>query len=177
MNRKIFALPVVVALAVLIGSQMFAPTQPQAQLPAWDVTTVDLPFTPVAPPVVTPKVPPSDGAGYQPKADPKCECVNCNCDELEKRVAALEQKVNAYGTARPVASNGSSGVTNYGSTGVAAPRSTVGLPYGAVVTSERVVSSTPAPPMQMQPAQPVRNVGRAVVRGTCRIVNGVRVCD
>jgi hypothetical protein len=179
MNRKIFALPVVVALAVLIGSQMFAPTQPQAQAPVWDVTTIDLPFLPPAPPVVTPKVPPSDGAGYQPKADPKCECVNCNCDELEKRVAALEVKVNAYGSSRPASSNGSSGVTNYGSTGSGPMAGSPPLPYGSTFVSERVVSrSAAAPMMQMQPAQPVRNVARAAVRGTCRVVNGVLVdCD
>ncbi len=180
MNRKIFALPVVVALAVLIGSQMFAPAQPQAQAPAWDVTTVDLPFTPVAPPVVTPAVPPSDGAGYQPEADPKCKCENCNCDELEKRVAALETKVNAYGTARPAASNGSTGTTNYGSTGVSRIAGTPPLPYGSTLVSERVTATYEGVP-QMQAASqaarpaPVRNAVKGVVRGTCRMVNGVLV--
>jgi len=46
------------------------------------------------------------------------------------------------------------------------------------VISERVVSSQPAATYRaMQPGQPVRNVVRGVANGTCRIVNGVRVCN
>jgi hypothetical protein len=177
MNRKVFALPVVVAVAVLVGSNLFAPTQPQAQAPAWDVTTIDLPFLPPAPPVVTPKVPPSDGAGYQPKADPKCQCVNCNCDELEKRVAALEVKVNAYGSARPAASNGSVGSNaSNGSAGVKTTQAAVPqASYG------------PSPVYRQTFSQPQTTVVRRGLFGRtytttqpakqCRVVNGVVVCN
>lgn len=186
MDRKIFALPVIVALAVLIGTQMFAPAQPQAQPPAWDVTTLDLPFAPPTPPVVTPTVTPAVGPGYRPASNPDCNCVDCKCadckcGELEKRVAALETKVASYGTARPVVSNGSAGA----SAGVAfRPSTTDGLPYGAVVTGERVVSSRPTATLRTpdyQSGQPVRNVVRGVAVGvrntTCRVVNSVEICN
>jgi len=104
---------------------------------------------------------------------------NCTCgdfDALEKRVAALESKVASYGTVRPVASSGSVGGS--GQSSVSRPVTTVGLPYGSVVVSERVISSQPTVTYRtMQPAQPVRNVVRGVANGTCRIVNGVRVCN
>jgi hypothetical protein len=127
-----------------------------------------------AEPLITEVVQQQTGPGYTPPADASdCKCVNCNCDELEKRVAALEAKVAAYGSARPVVSNGSAGQS--GGVVVSQPVTTAGLPYGAVVISERVVCRSPSavPRMQMQPAHPVRNV----LRGTCRIVNGVRVCN
>ena len=110
-----------------------------------------------------------------PKAD-QCKCDTCQCDELEKRIAVLEAKIAAYGQARTVVSNGSAGAS--AGVAVSRPVTTAGLPYGAVVISERVVSTRSAPPLrQMQPAQPVRNVFRGVANGTCRIVNGVRVCN
>jgi hypothetical protein len=109
---------------------------------------------------------------------------NCTCGDfaaLEKRVAALESKVASYGSARPVASNGSVGNGSVGGSGqssVSRPVTTAGLPYGSVVVSERVISSQPTVTYRtMQPAQPVRNVVRGVANGTCRIVNGVRVCN
>jgi len=116
-----------------------------------------------------------------PKAD-ECKCANCNCDELEKRVAALEAKIASYGAARPVASNGSAGAS--GGVAVSRPVTTAGLPYGSVVVSERVVSSQPI----YQSSPPVTTTtrtglfGRRVTRSvqspqTCRIVNGVRVCN
>jgi hypothetical protein len=130
------------------------------------------------------------GPGFfpAPKDDSKgCQCANCNCDELEKRVAALEAKIASYGQARPVASNGSAGQSGVA---VSRPVTTSGLPYGSVVISERVVSSSPTVTYQSGPVlrqpnyqsgQPVRNVVRGVATGvrntTCRIVNGVRVCN
>jgi len=78
---------------------------------------------------------------------------------LEKRVAALETKI-----AKPQVTS--------------TPITTNGLPPGAVIVSERVVSSQPSVQYrQMQSGQPVRNVVRGVANGTCRIVNGVRVCN
>jgi hypothetical protein len=187
MNQKIFALPVVVALAALIGTQMFAPAQPQAQSPLWDVTTLDLPAVePVKTEVAAKPAATTTGPGYNPANQPDCNCANCNCDELEKRVAALEQKVAAYGTARPVASNGSSGVKNYGSTGVSSVAGIPPLPYGATLVSERVTATYEGVPQAMQAPQfqqapkatPVRNAVKGVARGTCRMVNGVLVgCD
>jgi hypothetical protein len=116
------------------------------------------------------------GPGFfpAPKAD-ECKCANCNCDELEKRVAALESKVAAYGAARPATAQGSAGGS--GQASVSRPATTSGLPYGAVIVSERVVSTQATPLRQMQSAQPVRNVVRGVANGTCRIVNGVRICN
>lgn len=184
MDRKIFALPVIVALAVLIGTQMFAPALPQAQSPAWDVTTLDLPFAPPAPPVaqpvVTPPVTPAVGPGYRPASNPDCNCVDCKCadckcGELEKRVAALEAKVAAYGTARPVASHGSSGVSSFA--GVPP------LPYGATLVSERVTKTYDGVPQAVyrQPAPPqrtpVRDAIQGMANGTCRMVNGAGVCN
>jgi hypothetical protein len=130
-----------------------------------------------AEPLITEVVQQQTGPGYTPPADASdCKCVNCNCDELEKRVAELEAKVAAYGSARPVVSNGIAGQS--GGVAVSRPVTTAGLPYGAVVVSERVVSTRPAPPLrQMQQAQPLRNVFRGVANGTCRIVNGIRVCN
>jgi hypothetical protein len=96
------------------------------------------------------------GPGFNPVAG------NCQCGDfaaLEKRVVALEAKF-----AKPQA--------------VSAPITTSGLPPGAVVVSERVVSSQPTATYRTtQPAQPVRNVVRGAANGTCRIVNGVRVCN
>jgi hypothetical protein len=96
------------------------------------------------------------GPGFNPVAG------NCQCGDfaaLEKRVAALEAKF-----AKPQA--------------VSTPIATNGLPPGAVIVSERVVSSQPTTQYrQMQSGQPVRNVVRGVANGTCRIVNGVRVCN
>jgi hypothetical protein len=181
MNQKIFALPVVVALAVLIGTQMFAPAQPQAQSPLWDVTTLPA-VEPVKTEVAAKPAAPTTGPGYNPANQSDCNCANCNCDELEKRVAALEQLVAAYGTARPVASNGSSGVRNYGSTGVSSIAGVPPLPYGATLISEQVIATyegTPQTPQTRQAPQaaPVRNVLKGVANGTCRIINGVRVCN
>lgn len=178
MNRKIYALPVLIALCVLIGTQMFAPAQPQAQAPAWDVTTVDLPFTPV----VQAEVDAEPGPGYRPASDSKCDCANCNCDELEKRVTALETKVAAYGTARTTVSSGSVGSqSSNNSAGVTASRVATPLPYGSVLVSERVVGNSRSPQVFRQSQAtyrtPVRNVVRGVANGTCRIVNGVRVCN
>lgn len=117
----------------------------------------------------------ASGPGFfpAPKDDADCKCANCNCDELEKRVIALEAKVASYGTSRPVASNGSAGQS--GGVAVSQPVTTSGLPYGAVVVSERVVSSSPT--VTYQQRQPVRNVVRGVANTTCRIVNGVRICN
>jgi len=101
----------------------------------------------------------------------------CQCGDLEKRVAALEAKVASYGTARPVASSGSAGQS--GGVVVAKPATTSGLPSGSVVVSERVVSSQP---VQSQSATVVRRGlfgGQYQVQSpqSCRIVNGVRVCN
>jgi len=185
MNQKIFALPVVVALAVLIGTQMFAPAQPQAQSPLWDVTTLPA-VEPVKTEVAAKPAAPTTGPGYNPANQSDCNCANCNCDELEKRVAALEQKVAAYGTARPAASSGSTGATNYGSTGVSRFAGVPPLPYGSTLISERVTATYEGVPQAMQAPQfqqapkatPVRSAVKGVVRGTCRMVNGVLVgCD
>lgn len=127
----------------------------------------------------------ASGPGFfptPPKDDKGCQCGDFAA--LEKRVADLEAKLASYGTARPLASNGSAGVA------VSQPVTTSGLPYGSVVISERVVSSSPAVTYQSGPVlrqpnyqagQPVRNVVRGVATGvrntTCRIVNGVRVCQ
>jgi len=171
MYRKIYALPVVCALAILIGSQLFGPSQPVAQEIQWDVTTLDFPVADKA-------VPPAQGPGYKPKADTKCECVNCNCDELEKRVAALEAKISQYGTAKPTTTQGSAGGS--GQASVTKLATTAGLPYGAVVTSERVVSRSPA---ATSTVTRTGILGRTVTRSvaapqqSCRIVNGVRVCN
>jgi hypothetical protein len=129
------------------------------------------------------------GPGFFPA--PKDDSKGCQCGDfaaLEKRVADLEVKIASYGTARPVASNGSAGQS--GGVAVSRPTTTSGLPYGSVVISERVVSSSPTVTCQSGPVlrqpnyqsgQPVRNVVRGVATGvrntTCRIVNGVRVCN
>jgi len=129
-----------------------------------------------AEPLITEVVQQQAGPGYTPPTDSHdCKCANCNCDELEKRVAALEAKIAAYGSARPTTTQGSVGGS--GQVSVSRPVTTSGLPYGAVVVSERVVSTQAAPLRQMQPAQPVRNVMRGTANGTCRIVNGVRICN
>jgi len=123
------------------------------------------------------------GPGFFPVKDSsECKCANCNCAELEKRVAALEAKIASYGAARPVVSNGSAGAS--GGVAVSRPVTTSGLPYGAVVVSERVVSSQPI----YQSSPPVTTTtrtglfGRRITRSVqapqaCRIVNGVRVCN
>jgi hypothetical protein len=128
------------------------------------------------------------GPGFfpAPKDDKGCQCGDFAA--LEKRVADLEAKLASYGQARPVASNGSAGQS--GGVAVSRPTTTSGLPYGSVVISERVVSSSPTVTYQSGPVlrqpnyqsgQPVRNVVRGVATGarnaTCRIVNGVRVCQ
>ena len=154
-----FAFPIVALFVAILSGQLAGPSQPSAQPPIVEYID-DAKST-------------STGPGFvvKPKAE-ECKCANCNCDALEKRVAALESKIAAYGSARSVASDGSAGVS------VSRPATTSGLPYGAVVISERVVSSQPAATYRaMQPGQPVRNVVRGVANGTCRIVNGVRVCN
>jgi hypothetical protein len=154
-----FAFPIVALFIAILSGQFAGPSQPSAQSPIIEYID-DAKST-------------STGPGFvvKPKAE-GCKCANCNCDELEKRVAALESKVAEYGSARPVASNGSAGVS------VSQPVTTSGLPYGAVVISERVVSSQPTVTYRtMQPGQPVRNVVRGVANGTCRVINGVRVCN
>jgi len=158
---KTLLIPVGIMAAIILLVSALTP-QPQA--------TADSPL-------ITEVVQQQTGPGYTPPADASdCKCVNCNCDELEKRVAALEAKVAAYGSARPTTTQGSVGGS--GQASVSRPVTTAGLPYGAVVVSERVVSTRPATPLrQMQPAQPLRNVFRGVANGTCRIVNGVRVCN
>ena len=122
------------------------------------------------------------GPGFfpAPKDDKGCQCGDFAA--LEKRVADLEAKLASYGTTRPVASNGSAGAS--GGVAVSRPVTTSGLPYGSVVISERVVSSSPTATYRTpnyQAGQPVRNVVRSVATGvrntTCRIVNGVRVCQ
>jgi hypothetical protein len=155
-----FAFPIMALFVAILSGQFAGPTQPAAQSPIIEYLD-DAKST-------------STGPGFvvKPPSDSECKCANCNCDELEKRVAALESKIASYGTSRPVASNGSAGVS------VSRPVTTSGLPYGAVVISERVVSSSPTVTYRtMQPGQPVRNVVRGVANGTCRIVNGVRVCN
>jgi hypothetical protein len=155
-----FAFPIVALFVAILSGQFAGPSQPSAQPPIVEYLD-DAKST-------------STGPGFvvKPESDSECKCANCNCDELEKRVAALESKIAAYGSARPVASNGSAGVA------VSRPVTTSGLPYGSVVISERVVSSQPTVTYRsMQPGQPVRNVVRGVANGTCRIVNGVRVCN
>jgi hypothetical protein len=106
-----------------------------------------------------------DGPGFFPTPPSG----NCTCGDfaaLEKRVAELERRLTPQ--AKPAAST------------------TSGLPAGAVIVSERVVSSQPTVTYQSGPVlrqpnyqtgQPVRNVVRGVASGTCRIVNGVRVCN
>jgi hypothetical protein len=166
-----FALPIVALFVAIIAGQFAGPAQPSAQPPAI-IEYID---------EVKPAASTGPGFVVKPQADSECKCANCNCDELEKRVAALESKVASYGSARPVASNGSAGNGSVGGSGqasVSRPVTTAGLPYGSVVVSERVVSTQPTVTYRtMQPAQPVRNVMRATANGTCRIVNGVRVCN
>ena len=158
-----FAFPIVALFVAILSGQLAGPSQPSAQPPVVEYLD-DAKST-------------STGPGFvvKPKAE-ECKCANCNCDELEKRVAALETKIASYGSARPVTSNGSAGQS--GGVAVSRPVTTSGLPYGSVVISERVVSSQPTVTYRtMQPGQPVRNVVRGVANGTCRIVNGVRVCN
>jgi hypothetical protein len=155
-----FAFPIVALFIAILSGQFAGPSQPSAQPPIVEYID-DAEST-------------STGPGFvvKPSSDSECKCANCNCDELEKRVAALESKIASYGSARPVASNGSAGVA------VSQPVTTSGLPYGSVVVSERVVSSQPTVTYRtMQPGQSVRNAVRGVANGTCRIVNGVRVCN
>lgn len=162
MRGNVLFFPVLVAFAALIGSAMFSPAQPSAAVPVWEVTTV-------TPPV---------GPGFRPSVDKGCQCGDFAA--LEKRVADLESKIAAYGSARPVASNGSGGGS--GSAGNAARSvraSTSGLPYGSVVISERVVSTTEtttqaAPQAAAQTQSPVRNVVCSAASGVCRAVKGVR---
>lgn len=171
-----FLIPSVLMFALVAFVQAIAP-QPQVQAD-----------TPLIKEVVQAE---ATGPGFfptPPADDADCKCANCNCNELEKRVAALETKIASYGTARPVASDGSAGAS--GGVAVSRPVTTSGLPYGSVVVSERVVSSAPTVTYQSGPTlrspnyqsgQPVRNVVRGVAAGvrntTCRIVNGVRVCN
>lgn len=154
--------PVAFLVALLVAFQALIPTPPvQAERPLIEqvVQADTMPgFFPVAPVV-----------------DPAPAANTCTCGDfaaLEKRVSELEKKVATYGTARPAATNGSAGVTTKATTN--------GLPYGSVIVSERVVSSTPVvqsqPVYQMQ-RQPVRTVVRGAATATCRIVNGVRVCN
>jgi hypothetical protein len=142
-----FAFPIIALFFAILSGQFAGPSQPSAQPPIVEYID-DAKST-------------STGPGFvvKPSSDSECKCANCNCDELEKRVAALEAKLaNPKPASTPVATNG--------------------LPPGAVVISERVVSSQPTATYRtMQPAQPVRNVVRGVANGTCRIVNGVRVCN
>jgi hypothetical protein len=125
------------------------------------------------------------GPGFFPA--PKDDSKGCQCGDfaaLEKRVADLEAKIASYGTARPVASNGSAGQS--GGVAVSRPTTTSGLPYGSVVISERVVSSSPTVtqsgpvlPNYNWPTSSKRCSGRSYwcANTTCRIVNGVRVCN
>jgi hypothetical protein len=128
---------------------------------------------------------PATGPSFKPPANNTCNCGDF--DALEKRVAALESKVASYGSARPVASNGSVGNGSVGGSGqasVSRPVATAGLPYGSVVVSERIVSSQPiyqsSPPLTTTTRTGL--FGRTVTRSvqapqTCRIVNGVRICN
>lgn len=117
------------------------------------------------------------GPGFFP--DPPADDSDCKCGDfaaLEKRVAALETKIATYGTARPVASNGSVGGS--GQVTVSQPVTTAGLPYGSVVVSERVISSSPQVTTRSRTGLFGTTVTRSVAAPqTCRIVNGVRVCN
>jgi hypothetical protein len=116
----------------------------------------------------------STGPGFvvRPQVSSGCKCGDFAA--LERRVESLESKLAAYGSARPVASNGSVGNGSAGNTATA-KASASGLPYGSVVISERVVSRSPVK-QTTQARQPVRNAVRAAPQ-SCRIVNGVRICQ
>lgn len=156
--------PIVALFVAILSGQLAGPTQPSAQAPIVEYVDDDKPV--------------SSGPGFRPTPPANNTCTCGDFAALEKRVAELETKIAAYGTARPATSTASQG--SAGGSGQVAVQASVtsGLPYGSVVVSERVVSSRPALQYRtMQPVQPVRNVVRAAANGTCRIVNGVRVCN
>jgi hypothetical protein len=76
-----FAFPIVALFVAIMSGQFAGPTQPAAQSPIIEYLD-DAKST-------------STGPGFvvKPAADSECKCANCNCDELEKRVAALEAKI------------------------------------------------------------------------------------
>jgi hypothetical protein len=210
--------PLAALALLLIGVGFFGPSQPQAAVPGypgddWIVEMVDgNPITNVAvaevaapaaaatqpakAPESTPAEKPlqSSGPGFIKQTTSNasgCNCENCLTESDVKRIVAAELATRGYGSARPVASNGSTG----GSGQVAVSRPVTAV-YGERIVSERVVSSTPTQSpavvysqpttVTYQTSQPVyRTPVRTVVRGvatgvrntTCRIVNGVRVCN
>lgn len=158
-----FLIPAVVMFVFVAAVQSLSPQPPAA----------------ADSPLITEVVQAETGPGFfpAPKDDNGCQCGDFTA--LENRVAALETKVASYGQSRSVASYGSVGASSAG-VRVSQPTTTSGLPYGSVVVSERVVSSSLRTP-NYQSGQPVRNVVRGVavgVRNTaCRVVNGVRICN
>jgi hypothetical protein len=160
-----FAFPIVALFVAILSGQLAGPSQPSAQSPI--VEYIDGAKST------------STGPGFvvKPPATNTCTCGDFAA--LEKRVAALESKIASYGSARPATTTASQGsVGGSGQVAVSRQVTTSGLPYGSAVVSERVVSSQPTVTYRtMQPGQPVRNVVRGVANGTCRIVNGVRVCN
>jgi len=157
---------VAIAAVAIIAAMLAGPTQPSAQSPAWDTVTDSV--LPVANQTTT-------GPGYKPPAPAAntCKCEGCLTEADVRKIVALELATRGYATTRPTTANGSNG----GHASVSKPTTTAGLPYGSVVVSERVVSSQPT--YQSAPQTTVRTglFGRRVYTQSCRIVNGVRVCQ
>ena len=145
---KSYLNPIAALVLIIVAYQALVPTsQVQAEKPLIEQVVQE-----------------QSGPGFFP-APPSGNCTCGDFAALEKRVADLERRLAVQ--AKP------------------ASTTTSGLPAGAVIVSERVVSSSPTVNYQSGPVrqpnyqagQPVRNVVRGVASGTCRIVNGVRVCN
>jgi hypothetical protein len=168
-----FAFPIVALFVAILSGQLAGPAQPAAQSPIVEYLD-DAKST-------------STGPGFKPAPPATSTCQCGDFAALEKRVAALESKIASYGSARPATTTASQGsVGGSGQVAVSRPVTTSGLPYGSVVISERVVSSRPTVTYQTSPAVTTTTrtglFGRQITRSvaapqTCRIVNGVRICN
>jgi len=164
--RRTFPLVAIAAVA-MIAAMLAGPTQPSAQSPKWDTVTDS---------VLPVSNQPSTGPGYKPAPASN----TCNCGDfaaLEKRVATLETKIASYGAARPTTTNGSAGVNT----------STVTYQSPPVYYSPQQTTTTYRSAPVTYQAQPATTTVRTGLFGrryqtysapqSCRIVNGVRVCN
>lgn len=146
---KGLAFPIVALFVAILAGTLAGPSQPNAK--PFEIESVQV-------------IPASTGPSFNPQVAAGCKCEGCLTDADVRKIVAEELGKRGYGQSRPLASNGSSG-----------------SPAVGTVISERVVSSVPV--QQSQPQVIRRGIfGRQVIQsspsnGTCRIVNGVMVCQ
>ena len=179
MKDKLFGLVPVIGAALLglvlsnltMGDTAPATAKPQS---AFDTIGVGPSY-----PQVKEDVPPADGAGYKPEVETagQCNCVDC-LDEADVRRIVRDELKNNAPAAKVVAKTVSPTVTQ------SQPVVTYSAPV-VTYSTPSVVYSSPAVTYSQPTTTTVRRgvFGRTIYRtttpasGTCRIVNGVRVCN